>query len=49
MKRTFTGVYRGVAAWDIARTAPPLARAQAALSLLLWVGVIACARLPAYI
>lgn len=43
------GVYRGAAAWDVARAAPPLARAQAALSLLLWVAVIACGRLLAYV
>jgi len=43
------GVYRTAAAWDVARPAPPLARAQAALSLLLWVAVIACGRLLAYV
>ena len=42
------GVYRGVAAWDVATRAPRRAQAQAALSLLLWVGVIGCGRLLAY-
>ncbi len=42
------GVYRGVAAWDVGTAAPPCARVQAALSLLLWVAVIACGRLLAY-
>jgi hypothetical protein len=42
------GVYRGVAAWDVAAPAPRRAKAQAALSLLLWAGVIACGRLLAY-
>lgn len=43
-----TGVYRGAAAWDVATPAPRRAKAQAALSLLLWLGVIACGRLLAY-
>lgn len=43
------GVYRGVGSWDVERAAPPLARAQAALSLLLWVATIACGRLLAYV
>ena len=42
------GAYRRVAAWDVATPAPALARAHAALSLLLWIGVIACGRLLAY-
>ena len=42
------GVYRGVAAWDVATPAPRRAKAHAALSLLLWVAVIACGRLLAY-
>ena len=41
------GVYRKAAAWDV--TAPALARVQAAASLGLWVGVISCGRLLAYI
>jgi len=43
------GVYRSVATWDMERPAPPLARAQAALSLLLWISVIACGRMLAYV
>lgn len=42
------GVYRGVAHWDLDRAAPPLARAQAALSLLLWIAIIGCGRMLAY-
>lgn len=42
------GTYRGVAAWDVQRRAPGMARLHAALSLLLWVAVICCGRLLAY-
>ena len=42
------GVYRGVAGWNVAAPAPLRARAHALLSLLLWIGVIACGRLLAY-
>jgi hypothetical protein len=42
------GTYRGVAAWDVQRPAPGLARLHAALSLLLWIAVICCGRLLAY-
>jgi hypothetical protein len=41
--------YRSVAAWDRERPAPPLARAGAALSILLWLGVITCGRMLAYL
>ena len=41
--------YRSVAGWDRERRAPPLARAGAALSILLWIGVISCGRLLAYL
>jgi hypothetical protein len=37
-----------VAAWDVQRPAPGLARLHAALSLLLWIAVICCGRLLAY-
>jgi hypothetical protein len=43
-----TGVYQRVAAWDVGVAPPRAARAQALLSLLLWVGVITCGRLIAY-
>lgn len=41
--------YRTVAAWDQALPAPPLARLLALVSILLWLGVIACGRLLAYL
>lgn len=41
--------YRSVAGWDRDRPAPPLARAGAALSILLWLGVITCGRMLAYL
>jgi hypothetical protein len=43
------GINRSVAAWDTGRTAPPLARVQALLSLVLWLAVICCGRLLAYV
>ena len=43
-----TGVWRGVAKWDSGQAAPASARAHAALSMLLWLSVIACGRLLAY-
>lgn len=43
------GVYRSVAVWDMGRPAPPLAKAQAILSLALWLAVISCGRLLAYV
>jgi hypothetical protein len=42
------GVFRGAADWDVNRPPPAAARVSAALSLLLWVSVIACGRLLAY-
>ena len=42
------GVFRGAAAWDVDAPPPLTARAAAALSLLLWISVIACGRLLAY-
>jgi hypothetical protein len=42
------GTFRSSAAWDANRAPPPAARLAAALSLLLWVAVIACGRLLAY-
>ena len=41
-------VFRGAAAWDVDVVPPFAARASAALSLLLWISVIACGRLLAY-
>ena len=42
------GVYRGAAGWEVDAMPPLAARASAALSLLLWISVIACGRLLAY-
>lgn len=43
-----TGPYQTVKSWDTNATAPILARASVALSIALWIGVIACGRLIAY-
>ncbi len=43
------GPYQGVDGWQTGNSAPLAARASAALSLLLWVGVICCGRLLAYV
>jgi hypothetical protein len=43
------GVFRGVTAWDSGRAAPPAARVHALLSMLIWIGVLACGRLLAYV
>ena len=43
-----TTVFRSAAAWDVDVMPPAAARASAALSLLLWLTVIACGRLLAY-
>lgn len=42
------GVFRTVQAWDVGAAPPLAARAAAALSLAVWIGVIACGRLLAY-
>ena len=42
------GPYRTVRAWDGAGEAPGAARAAAALSIAVWIGVITCGRLIAY-
>jgi hypothetical protein len=42
------GVFRGAAQWEVGVMPPPMARAAAGLSLLLWLSVIACGRLLAY-
>lgn len=41
--------WRGAVRWERERPAPPLARAHALLSILLWLGVISCGRLLAYL
>jgi len=43
------GVFRTVATWNTDTVAPPAARLHAALSLLIWIGVLACGRLLAYV
>ena len=43
------GPYRTVKDWDVGRAAPLAARASAAASLLIWVGVVSCGRLLAYL
>jgi hypothetical protein len=43
------GVYRTVDGWNTVTAAPPLARAQALLSMLLWIAIICCGRLLAYV
>ena len=43
------GVYRGAPAWDRNQPVPGAARWAAALSLVLWLGVIACGRFIAYV
>jgi hypothetical protein len=40
--------YRSVGIWDNGGNAPGSARASAALSILIWIGVISCGRLIAY-
>jgi len=42
------GAFRGASDWDVNRAPPAAARIGAALSLALWVSVIACGRLLAY-
>lgn len=42
------GAFRGAAQWDVEAMPPLAARLAAALSLLLWLSVIACGRLLAY-
>ena len=44
-----TGVWQRVAGWDSGQPAPGSARVHALLSMVLWLSVIACGRLLAYI
>jgi hypothetical protein len=41
--------FRAVSAWDVGTEAPLAAKGAAVLSLTLWVGVISCGRLLAYL
>ena len=44
-----TGPYRSVAQWDTAVAAPGWARVSVALSIAIWLSIIACGRLLAYL
>ena len=44
-----TGPYQSVKSWDTNATAPVLARLSVGLSIALWIGVISCGRLLAYL
>jgi hypothetical protein len=44
-----SGPYQGVATWDTGVAAPLAARVSVALSLAIWLAVIACGRLLAYL
>ena len=43
------GPYQSVREWDVAAAPPAAARISAALSLLLWISIISCGRLLAYV
>jgi hypothetical protein len=43
------GPYQGVKSWDVDAPAPLAAKLSVALSLVLWLGVISCGRLLAYL
>ena len=44
-----TGPYRGVEQWDTGVAAPVWARVSVALSIAIWLSIIACGRLLAYL
>jgi uncharacterized protein DUF6644 len=44
-----TGPYQSVKGWDIDAPAPIVAKISVALSIVLWLGVISCGRLLAYL
>jgi hypothetical protein len=44
-----TGPYQGVAAWDTQVAAPTGARISVAVSIAIWLAIIACGRLLAYL
>ena len=44
-----SGVFRTAAAWDSGVAAPMVAKLHALVSLLIWISVIACGRLLAYV
>jgi hypothetical protein len=44
-----TGPYTSVSRWDLNAPAPFAAKASVAVSILIWIGVISCGRLLAYL
>jgi hypothetical protein len=44
-----TGPYQTVKAWDVAAPAPLVAKLSVAVSILLWIAIISCGRLLAYL
>ena len=44
-----TGPYQSVKSWDVDAPAPAIAKVSVALSIVLWLGVISCGRLLAYL
>jgi hypothetical protein len=44
-----TGVLRNTRVWDTDMTTPPAARVAGGVSIALWIGVVACGRLLAYL
>lgn len=44
-----TGPYQTVKAWDVAVPAPLVAKLSVAVSILLWIAIISCGRLLAYL
>jgi hypothetical protein len=44
-----TGVLRDTRGWDIDTTTPLAAKVAGGLSIALWIGVVACGRLLAYL
>jgi hypothetical protein len=44
-----SGVFRTAAAWDNGAAVPVMAKLHAMVSLLIWISVIACGRLLAYV
>lgn len=43
------GPFTTVADWDTRKTAPPMARAMTAMSIVLWLSVMLCGRMLAYV
>ncbi len=43
------GVFRGAVSWDVNAAVPVKAKIHAVLSLLLWISILACGRLLAYV